>query len=134
MTARKFYTLLLFVIVLTTCVMYGLQYFIPELTMYIVLFWMSHLFFILLSIILFYLGSILAKSANKYHFSQFSLLVVLTKMLSCILIVVGYHTKAQPTNHLFLVPLVLVYVLYTILETYVMAKIGNTKQSIDSNK
>jgi hypothetical protein len=111
--------------------MYGLIYTTPELKLYEGLFWLSHIFFIGLSIALFYLGNILAASANKYHFSQFTLLVVLTKMLSCIVLVVGYHTKMQPSSHLFLVPLALVYVLYTVFETYVMAKIGNTKQSID---
>jgi hypothetical protein len=130
MSQSRFYTLLIGVALLTIAVEYGLQWCIPELWNFENLFWYSHIFFILLTMVMYYAANIFAASSNKNLFSHFILLVVLTKMLSCILIVVGYFKKVQPSSQLFLVPFAIVYVIYTIFETYFMAKIGNqTKPS-----
>jgi hypothetical protein len=113
---------------MTIAIEYGLHWCIPELWNYENLFWYSHIFFILLTMVMYYAGNILAASSDKNLFSHFILLVVLTKMLSCVLIVVGYFQKVQPSSQLFLVPFALVYVIYTIFETYFMAKIGNSSK------
>ncbi len=128
MSQTKFYTLLLGVALLTIVIEYSLQWIVPQLWDYENLFWYSHVFFILLTMIMYYAGNIFAASSNKNLFSHFILLVVLTKMLSCILIVVGYFRKIQPSSQLFLVPFAIVYVIYTIFETYFMAKIGNSSK------
>ena len=126
MNQSTFYKYLSTVFALTTSMEYVLRFTIREISNYDNLFWTSHIFFILLTMIIYYGASFLAFSENKNYFSGMVLLVILTKMLSCVLIVVGYHQRMNPKSQLFLVPFFIVYVFYTVFETYFMSKIGYT--------
>ncbi len=126
MNQSTFYKYLFIVFSLTTSIEYILRYALKELCDYDNLFWTSHVFFILLTMVIYYGANFLAVSENKNYFSGMVLLVILTKMLSCVLIVVGYHQKMNPKSQLFLVPFIIVYVFYTVFETYFMSKIGYT--------
>lgn len=84
----------------------------------------SLIFFNLLSIVVFHLGLRMIKSRNKNDFSRLVLGFTGFKMMLSIAVVFIYQSVAEPTDRWFVIPFLLIYVVYTIFETYFLMRLG----------
>lgn len=85
---------------------------------------LSLIFFIILSIIVFHLGLRMVKSRNKNDFSRLVLGFTGFKMMLSVALVFIYQSVAEPTDRWFVIPFLIIYVLYTIFETYFLMRLG----------
>ena len=83
--------------------------------------------FILLSIGMYFLSLRAAKSRDKNLFLQQVLATTFMKMLLCIVIIVGYFKFAEPPSKMYAIPFLIIYLIFTIFETYFMMKLSNVK-------
>jgi len=73
---------------------------------------------------MFILGGVTAKSTNKSLFTGVILGFTFGKIFLSLLVVIGYVQLAQPASKIFLLPFFIVYLIFTIFETYLMMQIG----------
>jgi hypothetical protein len=71
-----------------------------------------------------FVGEKTAQSSNKGLFTGIVLGFTFGKIFLSLLIVIGYHQLAQPNSKIFILPFFLVYLIFTIFETYIMMQIG----------
>ena len=86
--------------------------------------WISLLFFILLSVIVYHLGAIMVNNRNKNDFSRLVLGFTGFKMMFSVALVFIYQSIAEPTSRWFVIPFLIIYILYTIFETYFLMRLG----------
>ncbi len=86
--------------------------------------WGGWLFFILLSITMFYLGKQALKKENKYTFTNAILGFTMFKLFISVIAIVIYFLLAKPESKLFIIPFFTIYFAYTAFETYFMMKIS----------
>ena len=91
---------------------------------------LSCLFFIFFSILIYVVGVLAARNSNKHLFTNVIIGFVFSKMLLSIVLVIAYHRLLEPSSNLFLIPFFIVYLVYTIFETYFMIKLGKMKPAI----
>lgn len=91
--------------------------------------WLSLAFFLVLSFLMFALGRRTAAAANKSAFIGTVMAFVFGKMLLSILLIALYSQEFRPESRYFVVPFFLVYLVYTIFETYFLMKLGRQKPS-----
>jgi len=131
MDHRKFFTQISFVslgiIILIFLLNLG-----PAFQIYQVLSWVSFIFFLSLSILMYFIGHYAAHSSNKNTFLQIVMASTFLKMFLCVGIVVVYSSIVKPETTLFVVPFLLVYIIFTIFETYVMMKLSYINPSKES--
>lgn len=85
----------------------------------------------LLTLAMFFVGGMTAKSTNKNLFTTIVLGFTFGKIFLSLFVVLGYYQIAQPTSKIFLLPFFIVYLIFTIFETYLMMQIGkNTKPAV----
>lgn len=85
----------------------------------------SIIFFVLLSIVVYHLGFRIAHLENKNAFTSFIMAFIFGKMMLSLIFLACFYILSQPSNKYFLVPFFLVYLCYTIFETYVLSVVGN---------
>ena len=78
----------------------------------------------LLTLGMFILGGVTAKSTNKSLFTGVVLGFTFGKIFLSLFVVIGYYELTQPTSKIFLLPFFIVYLVFTIFETYLMMQIG----------
>ena len=123
MNSKQFYTKLGIVTLLSILLIFCLN-FNPLIQSAQMLSWTTISFFVLLSLLIFIVGTYVAKQKNKNTFTSVILLVMITKMFLCILIVAIYAKVQQPTNNYFLIPFFSIYLIYTIFEVHLMTRLG----------
>ncbi|MEQ8703013.1 MAG: hypothetical protein RIC19_03790 [Phaeodactylibacter sp.] len=123
MTAKAFYIQLALVTLLAAAVAYGINTF-PQFAAFQPVAWISLGVFVLLSMVMFYAGRKAAFSDNKHDFTNVSLGVTISKIFIAILFILGYNQLMQPESRFFIIPFFLMYLIYTIFETYIMMKLG----------
>ncbi|MCB0633215.1 MAG: hypothetical protein KDD15_25925, partial [Lewinella sp.] len=89
--------------------------------------WLSLFLFILLSILMYYVGKRSSMSENKNDFTNVVLGFTIGKMFLSIMIIYAYFSLMQPEGKWFIIPFFIVYFMYTAFETYFMMKLGKTK-------
>ncbi|WP_235297558.1 hypothetical protein [Portibacter marinus] len=80
--------------------------------------------FSLLSYVMFYLGKMAAKSSNKYTFNNIIIGNMILKMFLCVIIILVYKNIYQIESRAFLLPFLVIYLAYTIFETYFLTKLA----------
>ena len=93
--------------------------------------WISWLCFIGISFLMFFLGKWSAMHRDRNLFVSISILLGGGKMLLAVLLVIVYSKLMQPTSRAFVIPFFLVYLCFTIFETYFMMKLAREKRSAD---
>lgn len=83
--------------------------------------------FFLLSYLMFYLGSKAAKSSNKYTFNNIIVGNMILKMFMCVIIVMVYKQVYEVQSRAFLFPFLIIYLSYTIFETYFLTKLAKSR-------
>ncbi len=86
--------------------------------------------FFMLSYLMFYLGTKAAKSQNKYTFNNIIVGNMILKMFMCVVIVLVYKNIYEIQSRAFLFPFLIIYLSYTIFETYFLTKLAKTVWSI----
>lgn len=89
--------------------------------------WWSLGIFIPLSIGMFLGGQRAAKSTDKYFFSNLIMPFTFIKMLVAVVGLVVYKKIFHPETKYFLLPFFVVYMVFTIFETFFMVKLANSK-------
>lgn len=122
MTDNIFYRqfLALFAIVLVVLIATS---FIPVFSPYTLLSYSGFIFFNLLSLAAYYLGKKSLNSSNKFLFNNLVILNVMTKMLVSVAIIVIYQRTTHPETNWFVLPFLVLYLIYTIFETYILTKL-----------
>jgi len=83
---------------------------------------------------MYYAGRKAAFSDNKHDFTNVSLGVTIGKIFIAILFILGYNQLMQPDSRFFIIPFFLMYLIYTIFETYIMMKLGRLNTQTDQKE
>lgn len=89
--------------------------------------YLSTLGFIMLSAGMYFLSARAAVNSDKNLFLQQVLGTTFMKMLLCIVVIVGYFKLAEPPSKMYAIPFLIVYLIFTIFETYFMMKLSKVK-------
>lgn len=94
---------------------------------------LSLVVFTVINIIAYYLGIRAALSSNKSRFIQLIMVLIVVKMFIAVAMVVGYVKMGQPASKLFVLPFLILYVIFTIFEVWILLKIAriNPASSIE---
>lgn len=87
-------------------------------------------FFTILAIGVFYLSERAANMNSRTFFMQIVMINTMAKMFGSVALVIGYFSIAKPNSNKFIVPFLIVYLLYTIFDAYFMMK---QSKNISSN-
>jgi len=121
--SAAFYKYFTIVSISTAVLLFALCQF-PLLQPYLIFSVISLALFMLLTLLMFVVGGITAKSSNKNLFTTVILGFTFGKIFLSLFVVLGYHQLAQPPSKIFLLPFFIVYLVFTIFETYLMMQIG----------
>ncbi len=133
MTAKAFYLQLALVTLIAAATAYGINTF-PQFADVLPIAWISLAIFVLLSVVMYYAGRKAAFSDNKHDFTNVSLGVTIGKIFIAILFILGYNQLMQPDSRFFIIPFFLMYLIYTIFETYIMMKLGRLNTQADQKE
>lgn len=86
--------------------------------------WISILCFTLISVAAYFLGLKTAHSPNRHDFSNVFLIITTFKLLFCSLVVWLYKVLAAPEGRLFVLPFLLIYLIFTIFESHWLVRLG----------
>lgn len=86
------------------------------------------IFFTIFCSSLFFFGKITVKSKNKFLFSRIFIISIIFKMIMVILLVLIMIKKFALTSEQIIIPIIFIYISFTILETISLMKISNTKK------
>ena len=126
MEPKTFFPQLLVLSVIVAAILFFLNH-MPQLQNDAPLSWLSLFLFILLSILMYYVGKRSSMSENKNDFTNVVLGFTIGKMFLSIMIIYAYFSLMQPEGKWFIIPFFIVYFMYTAFETYFMMKLGKTK-------
>ena len=84
---------------------------------------------ILFCIMLFGAAKIYARSSFTRLYIQLIMLAVFMKMLLCLTLIIGYKQGFNPTDHSFIWPFLVIYLMSTIYEVIFLEKVGREKQT-----
>ncbi len=126
MSWTTFFKQLIFVSLLTVLLLFTLH-FNPDIAVHSQLSWASCMFYIVLSIFIFFFAYRAASSQNKNAFTVVIMGFVLAKMVLSVTFLIIFFQIVKPESRLFLVPFFVVYLIYTIFETYFMTKLAKMK-------
>ena len=133
MTAKAFYLQLAIVTLIAAATAFGINTF-PQFADVQPIAWISLGIFVLLSVVMYYAGRKAAFSDNKHDFTNVSLGVTIGKIFIAILFILGYNQLMQPDSRFFIIPFFLMYLIYTIFETYIMMKLGRLNTPTDQKE
>lgn len=107
---------------------------IPILHPHRLLGWLSLLFFVLISIFMFFAGRAAALSKNKNAFTNAFLGFLMLKLFLCGGIMIGYLKLAEPDTKLFVLPFFGLYIIYTTFEVIYLISLGKLQQVANPSK
>ena len=123
MQSSSFYTLLVLLSMVVAIALLGIHS-LEAYKGFELLSWLSCLFFVSFSLIIFQFAKRSIQSEDKNKFSQLFMGATVVKMLISLLLVLVYFFVVKPENKYFILPFFFVYICYTIFEVYFMSKIG----------
>lgn len=126
MSAQVFYRQLGIVALLTAAALWLLSN-VPLFAGHQLLYWMTFGVYLLITLLLFWIGRKLAGSSNRNSFTQFVMITVFAKMALTMAVLVAYLKMAEPGSKYFILPFFVVYLAFTIYETYMLMKVGRIK-------
>ena len=88
--------------------------------------WICITAFVILTILMYFIGSQAVKSSNKNAFTSTALGFIMGKMMLAILVILIYNKLAEPESKVFIIPFFIVYVIYSSFETYFMMRLSKS--------
>ncbi len=101
----------------------GLQQVSWVFTTYAHLAWLGLGLFVGLSVLMYWSSKIAAQSSNQFLFSRLTMLFVLLKMVLTIGVVMVYQRRYLPNDRFFVVPFLMMYLIFTVFETYFLLQL-----------
>lgn len=83
--------------------------------------------FLVINVVAYFLGKRAALNASKFRFVPLMMALIFAKMIVCVVLVVAYTKIGQPASRLFVIPFLLVYLIFTGFEIYVLEKLARMK-------
>ncbi len=127
MSHRNFFIQLGGVSLVTFILVFALSQY-PQFQPFQVFSYISTVCFILFSLGMYFLSYRAALSPDKNLFLQQVLGTTFMKMFLCIVVIVGYFELTHPISKMYAVPFLIVYLIFTIFETYFMMKLSKIKK------
>ena len=121
LTPGRFYSSLIAAIIASAVVSSGLSQ-ILDIVEYMPLSYAAIALFTAISLFVYFLSERAAKMKNKNFFMQIVMINTMIKMFSSVVLVIGYHMYIKPHTTKFIVPFILIYIIFSIYETYFMMK------------
>jgi hypothetical protein len=110
-----------------------MQYVLPDSEAFSDLSVNSFLAFGTIVILAYVLGKRAATSRTRFVFIRTTILFIFVKMFIGVALVV-YHVRIElPDNKLFIIPFLVIYLIFTIFEIYVLGKLGRM-QPVDKSQ
>ena len=129
MSSARFYLGLAIVLLLAVVSQLLFGWFLPELKPFIGLGYVAMVYFTTLSVLIYYLSKRLGTHENPYLLLYLTYAVILFKLASSVVIVYAFKRHYHPDTRYFVLPFIVVYILYTIFETAYVDKSGRLKSS-----
>ena len=123
MTQKEFLIQLSIITVISAAIVFGLST-LEKLQPYQMFSWICLGFFVVFSVLMFFMGTNASKSSNKNDFTNVALGFTAGKMFGSLIIIVIYIKLIEPTSKMFILPFFIIYIIYTAFETYFMMKLG----------
>jgi hypothetical protein len=123
MKKSTFYIQLAIVTIISAGLVYMLNQF-EETQPYSSLGWISLALFFFLSLLMYVFGYQSAMSKNKHAFTNTVVGFTAGKMFLSAMIIVLYNSLMEPPTKWFILPFFMIYLIYTIFETYFMMRLG----------
>ena len=120
MSTTRFFQLLLLTIAVLTGIMYIMSL-NEKIGQYIDISYYAIPSFALLSITIFFLTEHLERQSNKGMLLNLVIINVMFKFLIAIAVVLIYYKLTNPNDGIFVLPFIIIYVIFTIFETYFMS-------------
>ena len=92
---------------------------------------LSLCFMVITTITMYFLAQIALKSSNQYAFIQLVIASVLVKIILALALNMVYVKVMKPEGKYFILPFIIMYIIYTIFETYALFKMSLKKPNID---
>ena len=124
MRTQKFLSILSILTVLTGAIILVLNLIFPQLSMHTGFAFGAMVLFVLICLAAFWFGKRAVKSTNKYQFIQVLIMIIMGKMFLSVGIILLYMKLMNPTNKSFVLPFLLIYLIYTAFEVYFLEKIA----------
>lgn len=124
MNVQRFFMLLLLTNVVSAIILLLLMQ--TTLRPYTSIGWLAMMTFSILSIIVFFLIDRVSQAKKKTLFIQIILANMMAKFACSVLIAGMYYVKMNPTDGVFILPFIIVYIVFTVFETYYMDKQART--------
>lgn len=123
MTTSTFFKELAIVSALGVLGVWSLQ-FVEKLAIYQDFGWMSLVFFLVLTLLMFLMGKRASGHKNPNTFTSVIMGFTMLKVLLSIGIIFLYRELIEPPTKWFVLPFFALYILYTAYESYVMMRLG----------
>ena len=121
LTSKRFYTGIL-ITLLVSALIAGYSGKLMGVSEHNLLMYLSIGGFTALAIGVFHLSERAAKMNSRIFFMQIVMINTMVKMFGSVALVIGYFSITKPSMNKFIVPFLIVYVLYTIFDAYFMMK------------
>lgn len=121
MTAKKFSIGLLGTTLISVICFFVFQALIPDFSYMDLLFYSIGLF-VFISILFYFLGARAANSTNKNSFLSIIVYNIFLKIILSFLLIFVYTKFNEPNSKLFIIPFFIVYLFFTIFETYFLSQ------------
>ena len=121
LTSKNFYTGLI-ITLLASAITAGYAAELLDVSEHNMLMYISIAFFTVLALGVFYLSERAAKMNSKNFFMQIVMINTMLKMFGAVAVVIGYFYLTKPSTTKFIVPFLIVYILFTIFDAYFMMK------------
>ena len=126
MSVGKFFQLLLITLGILAVIMYLLSL-NAKINAYLDIAYYAIPSFALLSVIIFFLTEFLDRQPNKGILLNLVIVNVMFKFLIAVGVVAIYYHLRNPADGIFVLPFIIVYVIFTIFETYFMSLQAKSK-------
>ena len=123
---KGFVTQLLLVTLFTVILLYFCYTLLP-ISQYLALGIIGLVFFVLLSILIFYLARKAAVAKNLNAFTHLIMYNLLIKLFFSFIIVMAYYYLVRPEERLFIVPFIVIYLIFTIFEALFLSREARKK-------
>jgi len=121
MTEKVFYTQLFYVTLISIGLLIPCYMFLP-IRPFMSLGIIGLVFFVLLSIFVFKLSLKVAESKDLNAFTRLIMYNLMIKLFMSIFIVLIYYKVVEPTERLFILPFIVIYLIFTIFEAMFLSR------------
>ena len=129
MKASRFWLLLFLISICTGLAIFGVHS-LPKFNEHLLITSLMFFLMMVITVVLFFLANRALQSSNPYSFIRLIIVSIMTKILLVLALIVVYIKLITPDNRLFVLPVLGVYLIYSIFETMVLYRIASTKTSM----